>query len=240
MFKQLCLATLVCLLFASSNANAGIIAQWTFETSIPTNAGPLAPEIDNATGSPLALASNGDATFSNPAGNGSVESWSATNWNVNDYWGFTVNTSGFSDIGVTFSATSSNTGPRDFQFTYRVGGAGAFTVFSNYTVIPNAAPPGAWNATTPFSAYDITVDLRSITALNNAAIVDFRLVNSSTTSANGGTVAAGGTSRIDNFTILDNFTPVPEPTSYLLAAFGAVSFGLFQFRKKRGSFFLRR
>ncbi len=55
--------------YAASSAMAGTIADWTFETSIPSTAGPYSPEVGagSATGSHAAA-----STYSSPAGNGSA------------------------------------------------------------------------------------------------------------------------------------------------------------------------
>src|SRR4051812_39869141 len=72
MFKPL-LASAALVAFVPAQADT--LAQWTFETSVPTTAGPLAPEV----GSGSALAFHiGASTYSNPVGNGSNESFSST------------------------------------------------------------------------------------------------------------------------------------------------------------------
>src|SRR5688500_929578 len=195
--------------------NGDIVAQWTFET--PTTPADVTDNTDigginAATGTGTASGHHASAMtdWTTPAGNGSVDSLSSNNWAVGDYYQFQTSTLGLDEIGLIFDHVSSNTGPRDFQFSYSTDGT-IFTDFgSPYMVRANASPP--WSSGTPvvdLDTYDI--DLRSITALNNQANVYFRFVNSSTTSANGGTVAAGGTSRVDNVTVYSNFIPPEEP-----------------------------
>jgi hypothetical protein len=200
---------------ASVTASASVIADWTFETSAPATAGPFNPE----SGAGQASGSHaGTSTYSSPAGNGSSHSFSSTNWAVGDYYQFKVSTTGLSNIDLTFDQTSSNTGPGNFQLEYSTTGSGFTNFGSAYTVLANSAPNPPWNATTGSSLYTITDDLSSITALNNAPAVYFRLADSSTVSANGGVVASGGTDRVDNVIVQS----VPEPMSMSVIAVGAV------------------
>jgi hypothetical protein len=228
MKKSIHLSTgLALLTFAAlQTAEAQTIAQWTFETSIPLTAGPVAPE----TGSGSALGSHaGAAVYSSPAGNGSAHSFSANVWAVGDYWQFQSSTIGFSGIKLTWDQTSSSTGPGRFDLQYSTDGS-TFTTFASSLVIQsNAAPNPTWNGTTSSSLYSYSSDLSSVTALNNAANVYFRLLDSSTLTAGGGLAATGGTDRVDNFTI----AVVPEPATGLVLLGGLGILGLcFKNRRK--------
>ncbi|HMP82417.1 MAG TPA: hypothetical protein PKA41_06875 [Verrucomicrobiota bacterium] len=197
-------------------AKADTIALWTFETSIPTTAGPHSPEVGS--GSATAVHA-GAAVYSNPAGNGSLESFSANTWAIGDYYQFSTSTVGYEDITLSFDQTSSNTGPRDYGLFYSTDGS-LFTQFgSDYQVLANAAPNTPWSTVTYNSVYTLTFDLSSISGLDNQAAVYFRLVNTTTTSANGGTVASTGTSRVDNFLVAG---VVPEPSTAVLGALGGL------------------
>ncbi|HEY2154598.1 MAG TPA: hypothetical protein VGH33_03145, partial [Isosphaeraceae bacterium] len=67
----------VLLLSIASTARADVIADWTFETTLPTTAGPFAPEV----GSGAASGQHASAsTYSTPVGNGSAHSFSSTAW----------------------------------------------------------------------------------------------------------------------------------------------------------------
>jgi len=101
---------------------------------------------------------------------------------------------------------------------YSVNGSSYTQFGANYSVLANASPNPVWNTTTYQAVYTSSIDLSSVTALDNAATVVFRLVDMSTTSANGGTVAAAGTDRVDNFTV--SATPVPEPSTLALGLVG--------------------
>ena len=217
--------------------NAQVIADWTFETSQPgvvtLPAAPgagvaftsFSPEVGSGTASALHATA---ATYSSPAGNGSAHSFSANNWTVGDYFQFQVSTLGFTGISVSYDQISSGTGPAQFKLQYSTDGSTFSTFGSPYTVIANTSPNN-WSSGTPIFTSSYSFDLSSITAIDNAANVYFRLVNDGTTSANGGTVASGGTDRVDNFTVSVN--PVPEPTTLALVAFGGMS-ALLAFRKR--------
>ncbi len=191
---------------ALGSASAQPIAQWTFETSVPVTAGPHAAEV--GTGNALGF-HTGASVYSNPSGNGSAESFSSNTWGVNDYYQFSLSTVGYAGLAVSFDQTSSSTGPRDFDLTYSTDGT-SFTSFGSYTVLQNGlAPNASWSSGTYNGVYTFNFDMSSVAALDNAATVYFRLVNTSTFTPSGGTVAAGGANRVDTFTV----AVVPEPTS---------------------------
>ena len=203
-------------LVTASILQAQTIAQWTFETSIPVTAGPVSPEIGSgsATGSHV-----GAATFSSPAGNGSSHSFSANTWAVGDSWQFQVSTLGFNNVGLSWDQTSSNTGPKDYNLDYSLNSGLSWTTVSSYSVLANAAP-NAWSTATSVPAATFSPALAG--AVDNQASVWFRLINTDTVSANGGTVAVAGTDRVDNFTVA--VAAVPEPTSLsLLGGFGLLA-----------------
>jgi MYXO-CTERM domain-containing protein len=202
----------------------GVLANWTFETSVPATAGPFAAEggINGATSQASGFHA-GAAAYSSPAGNGSAHSFSSNTWAINDYYQFTTSTLGFTNIRFQWDQTSSNTGPRDFSLMWSTDGV-TFTSLATTTVLANASPNPVWNATTASPIYT-TGPLAAPAALNNQAIVYFRLVDMSTVSANGGTVATAGTDRIDNVTI----SSVPGPGAAALLGVG----GLIVLRRRR-------
>jgi hypothetical protein len=208
-------------------SQATTIADWTFETSQPSGSGsigPITPEI----GSGSAYAS-GLFIISSPAGNGSSHSLSANGWTngVPMYYQFDVNTVGYSDIGVTFDQASSSTGPANFLFQYSTDGS-TFTTLQGYSPLLNGSPNPPWNSTTSSSLYTFNFDLSSITALNNASTVDFRLLETGSAAENGGTIGQNGTDRVDNFIV----ATVPEPSTYTLGAIAGIA-GWFGMRRKR-------
>jgi PEP-CTERM motif len=203
------------LLVAASVIQAQTIAQWTFETSVPVTAGPFSPEVGSGSASGIHA---GAATYTSPAGNGSSHSFSANTWAVGDSWQFEVSTLNFHNVGLSWDQTSSGTGPRDFNLDYSLNDGATWTTVLSYSVLANGGAPNAsWNATTSSSAYTFTPDLAGVA--DNQASVWFRLINTDTVSASGGTVGSGGTDRIDNVTVA-----VPEPTSLsLLGGFGLLA-----------------
>src|SRR5260221_7300627 len=64
---------------------AQVITKWTFESTVPTNAGPFSAEIGAGFASGLHA---GAAVYSSPSGNGSTHSYSANTWAIGDYWQF--------------------------------------------------------------------------------------------------------------------------------------------------------
>lgn len=210
---QWILTCFVALLLAASTVSASVIATWTFETSQPgvvdlpasPGAGVWITNITAETGSGTAAGLHAAAsTYSSPAGNASSHSFSSTAWGVGDCYQFAVSTVGLTHIIVSFDSTSSGTGPANFNLAYSTDGVN-FTVFGGYTngVISFSAGSAATNVSHTF-------DLGTVAALNNAPLVYFRLVDSSTTSANGGTVASGGTSRVDNFSVSGSSGQAPQ------------------------------
>jgi hypothetical protein len=210
MFKTVLAATT--LAASTLSAHAVTLVQWDFESVTAPAASSTWSGVAASTGTGTASGVHaGTATWSTPAGNGSTKSFSGNTWAVNDYWQFAFSTVGYTGLAVSFDQTGSNTGPRDFAVAYSTNGS-TFTTFASY-----ALTNVTWSTGTPASGSSFTFDLSSITALNNAATVYIRLVDTSTVSINAGTVAAGGTNRVDNFTILA--TPVPEAgTAAMLAA----------------------
>ncbi len=220
-----------------SSARANTIADWNFETNNTTQTAAISQILaadGGGSGEAWGNHASSSTVYSAPAGNGSAHSFSSNTWAQDDFYEFQVSTSGLQNIGIQFDQTSSNTGPGLFQLQYSTDGVNFSNFGSAYTVLANASPNPVWNSTTPSSIYTFTNDLSSVTALNNQANVYFRLEDSSTTSANGGSVGTAGTDRIDNV-IITGVTEVPEPSTIVgllgLAAM-CVPAGIWQWRKR--------
>jgi hypothetical protein len=224
--EKLILASVVAMTVVAVSAWAQdpTIADWTFDTSAPTTAGPYNPEIGagSAWGSGLNV-------YSSPAGNGSAHSFSANGWataspTTNDYWEFEVSTLGLSGITVTYDQNGSSTGPRDFVFQYSTDGTTFTPVGSQYSLASGIT----WSTTGSPQGTHESDDLSSITALNNQSTVYFRIVDNSTVDIAGGAVGASGTDRVDNFLVT---AAIPEPSTVLLVGAGLV--GLLAIRRRR-------
>ncbi len=205
------------------------IASWDFETVTISGAaadfGPIAASI--GTGSAAGHHAAATTTWSSPVGNGSTKSFSSNAWAVGDYYQFQASSIGSSGLTVAFDQTGSSTGPKDFKFSYSTDGLN-FTQFSTYSVLLNGAPNTPWGSGSVSSLYHNSYDLSSISTLDNATNVYFRLIDNSTTSLGGAVVASGGTDRVDNFSI----TVIPEPSTYALLL-GSVGFAGVLLRRRR-------
>lgn len=212
---------------AAGTAQAVDLAAWTFETSIPATAGPFAAEGGVNGGNALGFHSNAAAVYSNPAGNGSAESFSSNNWSVGDYYQFSTSTVGYQNISIMWDQTASNTGPRDFNLLWSTDGSTFTPIGGILSVLANGTPNPAWNSTTSDPAYTFG-PTGGPAVLDNQATIYFRLVNANTIAANGGTVASGGTNRVDN--VIISGTQIPTPGA--MALFGVA--GLVGIRRRRG------
>jgi hypothetical protein len=198
----LCVTIVGC--FGGNVIQAATIANWTFEASIPTTAGPLAPESGSGTGTSVHVTPN---SFSNPSGNGSAESWNSDSWAIGDYYQFQVSTAGLTDIGFSWDQTRSSAGPGqpaptspNFRLQFSTDGS-SFTNVVDYLV-----QALTWNSTTATVASQFSQDLSAYTQLNNQPTVYFRLT------AIQAAQNSGGQSRVDNILV----TGVPEPSTALL------------------------
>jgi len=224
MKKQIALVLAVGALLPASRVLADTtIANFTFETSVPTTAGPFNAEVGTGT---ISGSHAGASVYSSPAGNGSAHSYSSTLWATGDYYQLHFSTVGLSGVYLNFDQVSSGTGPGKFLLEYSTDGT-TFTPVTgtDYTVLANTTP-NAWSSGTHLTTTTFNNDLTGITAINNKSDVYIRFVDDSTTSANGGTVATGGTDRMDNIVVV-----VPEPSTYALLGTGLAS--LLFFRRKK-------
>jgi len=194
----------------AAQANATVLANWTFETSNPATAGPFAAEagVNGATSQASGSHASGATVYSSPVGNGSARSFSSNTWAVNDYYQFKSSSLGYSNIKIQWDQTSSNTGPRDFGLFWSTNGTTFTQIGSTLTVLANAAPNPVWNAVTASALFTMG-PTSGPAAMDNQATIYFRVVMLTTVSANGGTVAAAGTSRVDNVIITGDVVPTP-------------------------------
>lgn len=200
----------------SMSASADVLANWTFETSIPATSGPFAAESGLFAASSFANGLHtGASTYSSPVGNGSAHSFSSNGWTtIGDYYQFSTSTVGFENILITFDQTRSSTGPSSFDLEYSTDGTTFVTLTDNYVVLQNGlAPNASWTTAGPrVAAYQVG-PTAGPAALNDQATIYFRLRSEVT-------VASTGTNRVDN--VIIEGTPIPEPSSLALLALGGL------------------
>jgi hypothetical protein len=209
---------------AVSSATAQVtLAEWTFETSLPTNAGPHVAEggINAATSQALGFHANGSTVWSNPVGNGSAESFSSNFWTRDDYYQFTTSTAGYQSITLSFDQTSSGTGPTSFAVLASTDNFATFsTLVASYSIVLNTTPNPVWNSGTRSAIYSLG-PIAATAAFDNQAAVSFRLVSLVTPSN------TAGTNRVDNVKI--EGTLIPAPGALALVGLG----GLVAARRRR-------
>lgn len=193
-----------------------VLANWTFETSVPTTAGPHEAEHGLFAASSFASASHasGAVTYSNPVGNGSSESFSSNNWAIGDYYQFTTSTTGYQSITVEWAQTRSGTGPEDFDLQWSTDGVN-FTSILSYQVGTTSWSSGTHQPGSVFGPIALSSDL------NDQGIIYIRMTATSAPSG------AGGTNRIDDIVISGSVIPTPG----VLALLGVA--GLVGARRRR-------
>jgi prepilin-type N-terminal cleavage/methylation domain-containing protein/prepilin-type processing-associated H-X9-DG protein len=170
-----------------------VLANWTFETSQPSSAGPFNAEsgvFAGSTSQTLGSHASGTTVYSSTPGNGSLRSFNSTSWAIGDYYQFKSSTTGYDGITLSWDQTHNSLGPANFSLQYSLSGTGPFTNLFDYSV-----PQITWINGFRNSASTVTFDASSVPALANASSVYFRLI-----SQQNGTTSAG-TNQVDNFMI---------------------------------------
>lgn len=211
----------LCLGAAASPALAAVdLAIFTFETGQTplvdsANAGPYAAEGGVAGGNASAHHASALTDYPLIVGNGSARSLSSNEWAIGDYYQFTTNTTGYSSIAIMWDQTRSGTGPATFDLQWSTNGIAFTTLTDNYNVELNGAVGGgSWSSLPANHRLGYTFGpTTGPAALDNQAIVYFRLTSQVTT-------ATGGTNRVDDIIITGI---VPEPASLSLLAIGALA-----------------
>lgn len=209
------------------------LVDFTFEHSLPSASKAGNTWITNLAaeaGSGTASAKHQDACiYASPSGNGSHHSFGATNWNVGDFWQFTCAAAGASNINVSFDLVGSALAPAGFQLQYSLNGS-SFTNFgSRYTTAQNGdltGPLRYWSGTASNSLTHYTTNLSSVTALNGATLIWFRLVDVSSNSIAGGAVGSYGVARVDNFLVAGTLLQASAPVVVTWAIPGAITYGV--------------
>jgi len=203
----------VCLLsalsLAATPAWAEVLAEWTFETSVPITAGPHAAEGGVYGGAATGFHADSAAVYSNPVGNGSPESFSSNTWGAGDYYQFETSTSGYQGITIQWDQTRSSTGPGSFDLEYSTDGVSYSTLVDDYTIDAITWSSVTYNALSTFGP------VAGPAGLDDQATVLFRL----TAQAPGS--SAAGSNRVDD--IIISGTLIPEPASLALLSLGALA-----------------
>ncbi len=221
--SKLALIASVSLASSVGVASAAVtLADWTFENTLIAGAsgsdfvyGPADTGLFLATSSAVGHHATATTAWSFPSGQAptAARALSANNWNVNDYFQFTLSTIGYQNIMVSFGQEGSSTGPANYQFQYSTDGS-AFVNFGSVITLTSTS-----------SFKTSTFDLSLVLGLNNLASAVFRVVDTSTVAIGGGTVATAGTGRIDNFTVTGDLAAIPEPSVYMLLGVGILICG---------------
>lgn len=181
------------------------LADWTYQSASISGAlssfGPITPENGSgwATGVHGSSSTEWSGTSGSTYGNGSTKSFNSSHWAIDDYYQFQITTIGYQNITIAWDQASSSTGPIKFKLQYSTDGS-TFNDYTSYTVNTDAS---SWSSGSTISADHYSYDLSSITAIDNASAIYFRLTDITNPSSN------NGTDRNDNFLVLA--TPVPEP-----------------------------
>jgi hypothetical protein len=222
-------ASLILCGIVASAASADVITQWNFNSVTPDaniTTGTTSPSVGSGSAS---LFGGTTATFASGDANGGSTDPSTgddTGWNVTTFAPqggsargvqFGTSTAGFTGITVSWDQRHSNTSARGVEFFYSTDG----TNFISFGSISNATAGDTW-----FN--NRSIDLSSITGVDNNANFAFRILQRPTSGSNfeasntTATYAASGTWRFDMVTI-NGIAAVPEPTS--IALLGSVLVG---------------
>jgi hypothetical protein len=195
----LLLAAAFCLLAAGARASAQVpVLYYDFENNTTRTTFENAVEQSVNSGS-AALTRSAGRTISNVAGAGTNSAGQAITtsaWqsvatdpgnSASEYFQFTVNTGGFSQISVTFDNQASNTGPAAVGLMYSTDG-------TNFTAV-SPVPTG----NNVFST--AVFDLSGVSAIDNQSSVTIRLYAYAGDRTGRLGFTSGGTFRIDNLTV---------------------------------------
>lgn len=194
----------------TASAHATVLSHWTFEVSVPVDAGPHAAELGLYGGDATGFHADASVVYSNPVGNGSFESFSSNFWSAGDYYQFQTSTLDYENITIQWDQTRSGTGPATFDLEYSLDGVNFLTLVNDYDVPQITWSSGSYNAASTYGPIAVPA------AADDQAAIYFRL----TAQVAGSSTA--GTNRVDD--IIISGTLIPEPGSLLLLGIGALGF----------------
>lgn len=211
--KSLLVAAL-CAGFSSASAQT-VVTRFTFESGVnPVFAATYSPahlaEVGSGTaGGTHASASNWDST----TGYQSATAFRASNWSTaGDHFQFTSNTTGFSNIWVTFAIGRTTQTTTQAMLQYSTNNGANFTDLTPFTI---QLAPFFGN---PYQ----TFDLSGVAGIGNNSNVIFRVTSTQSPMFFGGQVY------IDDFAVSSGgpFYAVPEPSTFALVALGLGGLGV--------------
>jgi hypothetical protein len=200
--KQITLCILL-LCVGSVTANADEIAIWNFNDSdlvVDHGSGTMTSNF-NITNILFAAGTTNNARLGDVAGQALSLQGGTSNGNNGRNITFNVDTTGFSNIVVSFATQGTGTGFNNNQFQYSLDGVNFFDFGSPY--IPAAA----------FGSLPLIFTLTSLGGLNNNPNAAFRIVFNGATSST-------GNNRLDNFVVEGSSSTIPEPATMFLLATG--------------------
>ncbi|RTL40950.1 MAG: PEP-CTERM sorting domain-containing protein [Burkholderiales bacterium] len=243
---QLRSVALAAVLAAAASAHADTVALWDFNTyscAAPCTTLPKATQTANG-GSLSAL---GGISFNSAAGSGNGSAISTTSYpaqgtgNLTAGLQFKIDTTGYTDLVLSFSQRNSNTASAWTTLQYTLDG-------SSWLTATTFQMPSPANPNSPSFLDGRTFDFSGITGANDNADFGIRFLTSfaPNTSAYAPTLTTGsygtaGTIRYDNVLLSGTAipdvpvdpAPIPEPQTYALMLAGLAAVGLIARRRTR-------
>lgn len=212
---------------ASVQAHADTVALWDFNSFACTSACTTMPKATQTANGGV-LSAVGGITFTSAAGSGTGSALNTSTYaaqgtgNLTRGVQFLIDTSGYTNLVLTFAERSSNTASGWTTLRYTVDG-------SHWVTAASYQMPTA-NAGTSF-VNGLTYDFSSVAGANDNAAFGIQLLASFAPNTNAYAAAGasasygtGGTIRYDNVllsgTAIPDTLPVPEPESYALMLAG--------------------
>jgi len=209
---------IVLLCIGSISANADEIAIWNFNDSdlvVDHGSGTMTSNF-NITNILFAAGTTNNLRLGDVAGQALSLQGGTSNGNNGRNITVNVDTTGFSNIVVSFATQGTGTGFNSNQFQYSLDGVNFLDFGSPY--IPAAA----------FGSLPLIFTLTSIGGLNNNPNAAFRIVFNGATSST-------GTNRLDNFVVEGSSSTIPEPATVFLLATGLGGWWGLKHKKRVGA-----
>ena len=182
--------------FDSSNISGWSIPTTISSTGLSYNVGIANLGVLTSGTSLSSLHTASTTSYTSPAGNGSLYSFSSNNWVVGSYYEVKVSTLNYEGISISWDQTRTANGPVTFDLRMSTNGGTVWTtILASYTVIQAGAAgtsTSLWSTTNFQSAFTRNI---SIAEASNQAEVRFQM-----RAVSAGT-STSGTSSIDNVAV---------------------------------------